>query len=166
VTPDPDYEQRLYETARILLNMENEPLDEASPMLDQMNAAAEEMSTALLQALPAIQEDVDLEVYTNPTEKIPLSVAAHLLVACDFENIRDCGHLSSPQPAFVFLTHRVMTCRACTIFVPDHVDPDDDSCDYCRRTGVRSFTPMLTMLGSILISGEACDDCAAKLRPA
>jgi hypothetical protein len=162
--PDPAFVTRVNEIYERLTQKDIEPIDPTSPIADQYAASLAETHRLIEDVLPAIEEDSDL-TWSGWVDQAPPRTVAYLKAAIDAEDILYCNHVHAPQPLFAFLTPRMVVCRACMRYVPrTPPDPSDDSCDYCRRTGVKQFTPHLTVVGSITVSGEACDDCTEALR--
>lgn len=159
----PKFEERVA-FMLIALN-ESEPFDPGSPLADQIEASISE-GQGMRQALPAVAEASMEDGFDHiDREHASPDVVAFLLAAVSDDDIVSCSHLSSPQPVIANLTGRWIMCRACALRAPrDSPGLYDDSCDYCRTTGLTKFWPIVSVLGSVVVSGEACDDCAERVR--
>ena len=160
-----DFERRvadMYGTVRRSVEAEG---DTTSPVADQILASITEASTVHDRVLPEIRKAFGHDTKSTSTPIVPVDVYAFLLAAISADDISTCQHLDTPRPMFALLTARMVVCRSCVQNVPQ--EPEglyDDTCDYCRRTGVNQFTPIVTTLGPMMIHGEACDSCVERLR--
>jgi hypothetical protein len=148
---------------RIAIN-EHE-VDPASPIVDQIRASDNETFDHYSKMLPELCEALDTDVQELKRGKVDPEVAAFLLAATSDTDMSVCSHLHSPIPMVIDLTHRRMMCNSCVSTAPRlTVDEDDDSCDFCRRTGIERFWPIVTFVGSTIICGEACDSCSERVQ--
>ena len=132
---------------------------------DQLEAAAHEAAwlgrntMRAVQALELRRGWHALSGYTSYQQKTYLLAA--LLDASPCVHLRREG----PQPAFVRLALRRADCQRC-IQVHRLPPPDEaDRCDVCGERGVDWFVPFVVTMGSVVMGGEVCSECAAVLIP-
>lgn len=162
--PDPEFVKRFERTLDALKSGAGVQIDPNSAIADQIAASRAEVRKMYEETLPEILDEFDV-VSSEWREQASPEIVAHLLASVTAEDILYCTHAGSPRPLFAFLTARMVVCQRCTSMVPrEPAGLYDDSCDYCRRTGLKFFTPHMTMLGSMTVVGEACDDCTEVMR--
>lgn len=142
-----------------------DPVDPNSPVADQIRASSEETFDLYNRIITEVGGMLGSDVTEMRRRQIDPDRAAFLIVAASGDDMKVCPHLQSPTPMIVDLAHRRMLCHPCASVAPRlQVDPDDDSCDFCRRAGVQQFWPVITVVGSTMICGEACDSCAERVQ--
>lgn len=157
-----DFEEQV---AFMRMALIEDPIDPTSALADQVRASDSETFDLYSRILPEIGELLDGDVTGMKRGNIDPDRAAFLLAAANGDGMQACPHLQSPTPMIIDLTHRRMLCHSCASRAPRlEIDPDDDSCDFCRRTGVEQFWPTITIVGSTMICGEACDSCVERVK--
>lgn len=156
--------------------------DQAKPMSDELAAilaadppgvaftdqllAAEKDLFGRIEKVAVIETNMRLRKKWRPDQITSMLAFICLLVAISQRKVEWCPHASldyTPRPVHVLLTIRWGGCERCYIEKYARVRgkvEDDGLCDFCQRP-TSWFTPIMTQVGVIALSGEYCNDCAS-----
>ena len=129
--------------------------------IDQSLAANRDV-TELVKAFGELIDDATYSEGAHPKRLKRMAVAG--VIRCN--NHRSCSHAARLPPSLKMMAAldlRTVACLPCSReLVTAARDPRyEDQCDLCLTHGHEMFTGFQLVLVNTIVSGNACDDCAA-----